>query len=32
MRRLVALWTKEWIALSRDLRGLAVFVGTALSG
>ena len=24
MRRLVALWTKEWIALSRDLHGLAV--------
>jgi len=24
MRRLAALWTKEWIALSRDLHGLAV--------
>jgi ABC-2 type transport system permease protein len=24
MRRLIALWTKEWIALSRDLHGLAV--------
>ena len=24
MRRLLALWTKEWIALSRDLHGLAV--------
>ena len=24
MRRLFALWTKEWLALSRDLHGLAV--------
>jgi ABC-2 type transport system permease protein len=24
MRRLLALWRKEWIALSRDLHGMAV--------